>query len=85
MRETLNKINEKKEIIVKREKNGKITEKNIRPSITNTSVNGGDNPYWEAILSLAPGSSCKPSEFASALCPTENFSGFSVCRVEYVN
>jgi radical SAM-linked protein len=84
MRETLGEINEKKEIIVKREKNGKLTEKNIRPAILNTLVNGGDNPYWEAVLSLAPGSSCKPSEFVSALCPNEDFSGFSVCRVECV-
>jgi hypothetical protein len=84
MRETLNQINKKNEIIVKREKNGKLTEKNIRPAILETLVNNGDNPYWEAVLSLAPGSSCKPSEFVSALCPSEDFSGFLVCRVECV-
>ena len=84
MREMLAQINEKKEIIVKREKNGKSTEKNIRPAILDAMVSGGGNPCWEAALSLAPGSSCKPSEFVSALCPDEDFSGFSVCRVECV-
>jgi len=86
MREMLNQINGKTEIIIQREKNGKLTEKNIRPSIISTSINGidGDNPYWEATLSLTPGASCKPSEFISALCPNENFSEFSICRVECI-
>jgi len=84
MRETLDNINAKKEIIIQREKNGKVTEKNIRPAITDTSVCDGDNPYWEAVLSLTPGASCKPSEFVSALCPNENLSDFLICRTECI-
>jgi len=84
MRETLNRLDKKTEIIIQREKNGKLTEKNIRPAILNTTVYGADNPCWEATLSLTPGASCKPSEFVSALCPNENFSDFLVCRAECI-
>jgi radical SAM-linked protein len=94
MREALCMLNERADIIVKREKNGQATEKNIRPAIIKTSViigddvsngdSGNGSPCWEAVLSLAPGTSCKPSEFVSALCPNEKFSDFLVCRVECV-
>jgi radical SAM family uncharacterized protein/radical SAM-linked protein len=92
MEEMLGQLLEKKEIIIQREKNGQLTQKNIRPAIINAFVNNsgsGDNPppCWEAALSLAAGGagvSCKPSEFISALCPDEKFSDFLVCRVECV-
>jgi hypothetical protein len=89
MREALCRLDERGDIIVKREKNGQVTEKNIRPAIIKTSVTIGDDvnngsPCWEAVLSLAPGTSCKPSEFVSALCPNEKFSDFLVCRVECI-
>ncbi|MCL2218784.1 MAG: TIGR03960 family B12-binding radical SAM protein [Chitinispirillia bacterium] len=85
MREALELIMGKQEVIVTREKNGQAAQKNIRPAITGASVNGDDsNPYWEALLSLVPGTACKPSEFVTALCPDKKFSDFSVCRVECV-
>jgi radical SAM family uncharacterized protein/radical SAM-linked protein len=85
MRSALNALDERAEIIVSREKNGQPIQKNIRPAIISTSVNGDDSsPYWEAVLSLAPGTACKPSEFVSALCPGGKFSDFLVCRVECV-
>jgi len=78
-------IDGKTEIIVSREKDGRSTQKNIRPAIISISVNGDDsNPYWEVLLSLTPGTTCKPSELVSALCPNEKFSDFLVCRVECV-
>ncbi|MDR3012807.1 MAG: TIGR03960 family B12-binding radical SAM protein [Chitinispirillales bacterium] len=88
MGELLGQLESRTEIIVKREKDGRITEKNIRPAIIKTSVHRGDNEeshHWEAILSLAHGGvSCKPSEFVLALCPDEKFSNFLVCRAECV-
>jgi radical SAM family uncharacterized protein/radical SAM-linked protein len=91
----LERLNESQEIIVKREKEGRAIAKNIRPGIISASVHSGVSgmnsddhaagaPCWEAVLSLVPGSTCKPSEFASALCPKEDFGGFFVCRVECV-
>jgi radical SAM family uncharacterized protein/radical SAM-linked protein len=81
------------EIIVNREKDGRTVSKNIRPGIIGASVitDGGDviaggtgGACWEAVLSLAPGTSCKPSEFAAALCGgvggLDDFSAFFVCR-----
>ncbi|MCL2182385.1 MAG: TIGR03960 family B12-binding radical SAM protein [Chitinispirillia bacterium] len=86
MKEALRLLDGREEIIVTRGKNGQSTEKNIRPAIISTSLyDDPANPYWEAVLSLAPGTSCKPSEFVSALCPNERFSDFLVCRTECVN
>jgi radical SAM family uncharacterized protein/radical SAM-linked protein len=88
------------EIIVKREKDGRTTSKNIRHGIISASVgldiqanefinDGIGSTYWEAVLSLTPGSACKPSEFASALCDGkdgfDNFGTFFVCRTECVS
>jgi len=87
MRDLLGNLNGRTDIIIKRGKNGQVTEKNIRPAIIKTSVindvdDGNDgNPCWEAVLSLSQGTSCKPSEFVAALCPGEKFSEFLVCRV----
>jgi radical SAM-linked protein len=86
----LEKLNGKTEIIVKREKDGRIVEKNIRPGIIKTSVHGnGDNDnqhYWEAVLSLTQSGSvsCKPSELISVLCPDVKISEFLICRVECI-
>jgi radical SAM family uncharacterized protein/radical SAM-linked protein len=85
MRGMLETIEGTSEIMVSREKNGRLIQKDIRPAIISTSVCGDDaNPYWEAVLSLTPGTSCKPSEFVSALCLDVSFSDFMVCRVECV-
>jgi radical SAM-linked protein len=85
MEEMIESVSNMKEITVTREKNGRQITKDIRPAIIKTSVcNDDGNPCWEAVLSLSPGKSCKPSEFVSALCPGEDFSGFTICRVEYV-
>ncbi|MDR0307340.1 MAG: TIGR03960 family B12-binding radical SAM protein [Chitinispirillales bacterium] len=80
----LDTVNAQSEIIIQREKKGVITYKNIRPAIISTDLGDTDGTaYWAAVLSLAPGASCKPSEFISALCPGEDFSGFLVCREKF--
>jgi len=87
------------QIIVNREKDGRTVSKDIRPGIIGAAVgsaaqadeivnDGMGSVYWEAVLSLTPGSACKPSEFASALCGgkdgLDNFGTFFVCRTECI-
>jgi radical SAM-linked protein len=99
MRGMVDKLLEMPKIIVNREKDGRTVSKDIRPGIIGATVsseagsadfvNEGAGPAcWEALLSLSPGSACKPSEFAAALCGGEgglgNFGAFFVCRAECV-
>ena len=99
MRGMVDKLLGMPEIIVNREKEGRTVSKNIRPGIISAMVGSGaqsadfindgvGSTYWEAVLSLTPGSACKPSEFASALCDgkdgLDNFGTFFVCRAECV-
>ena len=79
----LNKLNSRTEIIIEREKKGVISKRDIRPAIK-TAVLGEDerSAYWDVVLSLIPGASCKPSEFVSFFCPNDDFNNYSVCRAE---
>ncbi|MDR2591747.1 MAG: TIGR03960 family B12-binding radical SAM protein [Chitinispirillales bacterium] len=97
MRGMVDKLLGMTEIIVNREKEGRAVSKNIRPGIISAAVgselksadfinDGVGSAYWEAVLSLIPGTACKPSEFAAALCDgkdgLDNFGTFFVCRAE---
>jgi radical SAM-linked protein len=97
MQNMVDKLLRMPEIVVNREKDGRTVSKNIRPGIISAAAgsavqtdkfisDGIASSYWEAVLSLTPGSACKPSEFASALCDgkegLDNFGTFFVCRSE---
>jgi hypothetical protein len=88
----------KTSVIINREKDGKTVSKDVRPGIVGASAcsaflssefvnDGAGAACWEAVLSLS-GTTCKPSEFASALCDgkdgLDNFGEFFVCRAECV-
>lgn len=81
----LTALNARTEIIVEREKKGVVSKRDIRAAIKAVSVCEDErSAHWDAVLSLEPKASCKPSEFISSLCPNENISDYSICRVEYV-
>ncbi|MFW5813479.1 MAG: TIGR03960 family B12-binding radical SAM protein [Fibrobacterota bacterium] len=79
MEKMLDRVIGRTEIIVESWKKGKQRIKNIREAVISAQVKPSG---WDVLLSLAPGSSCKPSEFVSAMCPEQDFSSFSVCRLE---
>jgi radical SAM-linked protein len=83
MYDMLGALNARTEIIVEREKKGVLSKRDIRPAIMSASLYEDEkSAYWDVVLSLAPGASCKPSEFVSSLCPNEDFNNYSVCRAE---
>jgi radical SAM family uncharacterized protein/radical SAM-linked protein len=88
MRGMVDKLLSRSSIILNKEKDGKTVSKDIRQGIMSADVVIDDKGMgcWEAVLSLIPGSACKPSEFAAALCEgaagLDDFGAFSVCRAE---
>jgi len=83
MAEMLDKLNSRTEIMIEREKKGVISKRDIRPAIKSAVLSEDErSAYWDVVLSLMPGASCKPSEFVSSLCLNENFNDYFVCRAE---
>jgi len=79
----LSALNKRTEIIIEREKKGVISRRDIRLAIISAVLCEDEKAaYWDVVLSLKPGASCKPSEFVSALIPDNNFNDYSVCRAE---
>jgi radical SAM-linked protein len=61
-------------------RNGATLTKDIRPLIRELRLEAGSSPVVHAVLSLAPGATCKPSELLSILFPGKNFFDFIVTR-----
>ncbi|MDR2728523.1 MAG: TIGR03960 family B12-binding radical SAM protein [Chitinispirillales bacterium] len=76
---------ERTEIIVEREKKGVVSKRDIRGAVKAASVCEDErSAHWDAVLSLSPKASCKPSEFISSLCPNENINNYYICRAEFL-
>jgi len=77
-------FNVQEELIIRVRKKGKEFDKNIRPLVRDlhAGLTGDRVPYWYGILSLEPGSTCKPSELQQALFPHYRFTDFLVRRDE---
>ncbi|MDG5816712.1 TIGR03960 family B12-binding radical SAM protein [Chitinispirillales bacterium ANBcel5] len=85
MKERLQLLLERDELIVEIQKKGKIKYKDIRPLILEATCNVKNGPgFWVARLSLMPSATCKPSEFLSFLCPENKLSDFDVKRERLV-
>ena len=63
-------------------KNGGTRVKDIRPFIRELQINNQESVVLEALLSLDPGATCKPSELISVLFPQCRFTDFLVTRNE---
>jgi hypothetical protein len=61
-------------------KNGRTRTKDIRPLIRELRTGEGTATSIEAVLTLQPGATCRPSELLAALFPGQDFFNFIVAR-----
>jgi radical SAM family uncharacterized protein/radical SAM-linked protein len=82
VRKAINDVLEATTLPVTISKNGGTRIKDIRPLIQELRLNNQDSVALQAVLSLDPGATCKPSELISVLFPRCRFSDFLVTRSE---
>ncbi|MFP4241218.1 MAG: TIGR03960 family B12-binding radical SAM protein [Chitinispirillaceae bacterium] len=83
MEAMLEEVLRRDEIVVETRKKGKLRSRDIRPAIIGARVKTEEGVFcWDVMLSLAPGASCKPSQFVSVLAPQRDFTHFSMCRLQ---
>ena len=83
LQETIDSAARQQTLSVVIEKNGTTKTKDLRPLFSGLRVGEFEgSPCLQAVLSLKPGATCKPSELISVLFPERKFTEFLVVRKE---
>jgi radical SAM family uncharacterized protein/radical SAM-linked protein len=82
LRDAVDAVNSQAAVPVTIVKNGETKTKDLRPLIRELLVDKNEQSAVQAVLSLEPGATCKPSELIMALFPGRRFTDFLVTRSE---